>query len=81
MAADGQWQRIDGLWYEVTLAAMDVRDDKTRVVDVVLKRSVSARDRQLLLATHGRSGCYAITKRQLDRATLRKHGLVSVAVE
>jgi hypothetical protein len=75
MAADCQWQRIGGLWYEVTLAAMDQRDDKTRVFDVVLKRSVSGRDRQLLFTTHGRSGCYAIAKRQLDRATLRKHGL------
>jgi hypothetical protein len=81
MAADCQWQRIDGLWFEVTLAALDVRDDKKRVVDVVLKRSVSGRDRQLLFTTHGRMGCYAIAKRQLDRATLRKHGLVGSAAE
>ena len=81
MPADRQWQRIEGLWYEVTLAALDVRDDKTRVVDVVLKRSVSGRDRQLLLATHGRPGWYAIAKRQLDRATLRKHGLFSGTAE
>jgi hypothetical protein len=46
------------------------------VVDVVLKRRVSGRDRQLLLTTHGRVGCYAIAKRQLDRSTLRKHGPV-----
>jgi hypothetical protein len=81
MAADCQWQRIDGLWYEVKLAALDVLDDKTRVYDVVLKRSVSGRDRQLLLTTYGRVGCYANAKRQLDRSTLRKHGLVSGVAE
>lgn len=81
MAADCQWQRIGGLWHEVTLAALDLRDDKTRVFDVVLKRSVSARDRQLLATAHGRPGCYAVAKQQLDRATLRKHGLVVTSVE
>lgn len=76
-AADTQWHRIDGLWYEVKLAAWDASDDKTLVYDLVLKRTVSNRDRQLLRATYGRSGCHAIAKRQLDRATLRRHGLAS----
>jgi hypothetical protein len=76
MAADCQWQRIDGLWFEVKLAALDVRDDKTRVYDLVLKRYVSGRDRALLRATHGCAWRYAAAKRQLDRATLREHGLV-----
>jgi len=77
MASDCQWQRIDGIWYEVSLATLDVRDAKTLVYDVVLKRNISGCHRELLRATHGRSGCYAISKRQLDRATLRKNGLSS----
>jgi hypothetical protein len=81
MAADRQWQRIDGLWYEVTLAALDLGDDKARVYDAVLKRSVSGRDQALLRATHGCVGRYAAAKRQIDRATLRKHGLVGGAAE
>jgi hypothetical protein len=75
MSADSQWYRIDGIWYEVKLAALDVRDDKNVVYDVVLKRNVSGANRSLLDATHGKPGCYAIAKRQLDRGTLRKHGL------
>lgn len=79
MASNCQWERINGLWYEVGLAALDASDVKKVVYDVVLKRNVSICHRELLHAAHGRSGCYAFAKRQLDRRTLRRHGLDSEA--
>jgi hypothetical protein len=81
MAADTQWHRINGLWFEVKLAEWDASDDKPTVYDVVLQRKVSSRDRQVLRATYGHSGCRAIAKRQLDRATLREHCLAGGVAE
>lgn len=77
MSPDCQWQRIDHLWYEVRLAPIDTQDVNAVGYDVVLKRNVSGRQRELLLATHGRPGCYAVAKRQLNRTTLRRNGLSS----
>lgn len=73
MANDCQWRRIDGIWYEVTLAPLPA--DQAPVFDLVLGRTVDARQRELLRACHGRAGCYAAAKRQLGRKALRAHGL------
>jgi len=77
MAGDVQWQRIDGLWFELTMRP--VADAPQW--DVVLKRSVDDdyRFRALLKDTYGCASCFAIAKRQLGAAALRKHGLASAA--
>lgn len=77
MPTDGQWRCLDGLWFEVRLAPLDLDDSRTSVYDVVLKRTVCGVHRELLRACHGRPGFYAVTKRQLDGATLRRHGLAT----
>jgi len=73
MADDCQWQRIEGIWYAVTLAPLPA--DHAPVFDVVLGRAVDARQRDLLRARHGRIDRYAVAKRQLGRKALRAHGL------
>lgn len=74
MAADCQWQRIEGLWYAVTLAPLKPGDSP--VYDVVLGRTVAAKQSELLRARHGGADRYAVAKRQLGRKALRAHGLV-----
>lgn len=74
MAADCQWHRIDGIWYAVTLARLD-DSQAAAVYDVVLRRCVDGRQRELLHSRYGRPDRYAIAKRQLDGATLRANGL------
>ncbi|MFT3819751.1 MAG: hypothetical protein QM750_19335 [Rubrivivax sp.] len=73
MADNCQWQRIEGIWYEVTLAPLPA--GQTPVFDVVLGRSVDAKQRDLLRARHGRPDRYAVAKQQLGRKALRAHGL------
>jgi hypothetical protein len=77
MTPDCQWHRIEGIWYEIRLAALDVLDLEKLAYDVVLKRKLSGLHRELLYATYGRSDRYAISKRQLDRGILRRHSLIS----
>ena len=72
LAPDRQWHRIDGIWYEVQLRALD---DGPPAFDIVLKRPVSAWNRMLLKQTYGRGGVFAVTKRQLDGRTMARHGL------
>lgn len=76
MAADCQWHRIDGVWYAVTLLALEPSGE-AKAYDVVLRRIVDGRQRETLQARYGRGDLYATGKRQLDRATLRAHGLAS----
>lgn len=75
MAADCQWQRDNGLWFEVMLRPLG----DAKVYDVLLKRPVCRGDRELLHVRYGRSDSYAITKRQLGHKELRAHGLKSQA--
>ena len=75
LPADVQWHRLDGLWYEVRLLPLDHDGAGVPVFDVVLKRVVDARHQSLLGERYDRVGVYAAAKRQLDRKTLRRHGL------
>ena len=75
MAPDVRWQRIDGLWFELTMRELG-RDIGW---DVVLKRAVDGRHRTLLEQAYGCPCSYAIAKRQLGSDVLRKHGLESSA--
>jgi hypothetical protein len=75
MPADTQWHRIDGLWFEVRLAAFDVNDHKTSVHDVVLRRPVHGAQSRMLAEKYGRAGVYAVAKRQLSHKELRVQGL------
>jgi hypothetical protein len=89
MPPDVYWRRIDGLWFEVRLAPAGAPGQDFDAFDAVLRRQICIRwnwadgslfppgDGRLLADLHGREGCYAISKRQLDRATLRRHGLDS----
>ena len=79
MADNCQWQRIEGIWYAVTLAPLPA--DQAPVFDVVLGRSVDAKQRELLRARHGRPDRYAVAKRQLGRKALRAHGLACAEPE
>jgi hypothetical protein len=81
MAGDRQWHRVGGIWYEVTLRPLVLKDEKARVHDLLLQRAVGTRDHALLRATYGRADCHAVAKHQLGRQALRRHGLVSCAVE
>lgn len=76
MADDCLWERIAGIWYEVTLAPLS--PDQAPVYDVVLGRTVDARQRDLLRTRYGRPDRYAVAKRQLGRKALRAHGLACV---
>lgn len=75
MAPETQWQRVDGIWYEVTLAPLDLSAKARPVFDVLLKRLVDVRQRQLLSRQYGCPARYATAKRQLGSAALRSHGL------
>jgi hypothetical protein len=77
MAENVQWHRIDGRWYEVALAPCTFGDKDAAAFDVVLRRTVIAKDRDLLYRTYGRAGCYGQAKRQLGHKELRRGGLVS----
>lgn len=80
LGPDRQWHRVDGLWYEVTLARLDPADPGRKVYDVLLQRAVGPDQRALLRERYGaaHSQCYAASKRQLDGRTLRRHGLGNV---
>ena len=75
MAPDCQWHRIEGIWYEVRLGALDANESGTCIYDVVLRRPVNGTQRRLLHATYGQGGCCGIAKRQLGGPELRRHGL------
>lgn len=75
VAPDRQWHRIDGIWYEIALGALDASGAGSPVYDVVLKRVVDSRQRELLRARYGQPNLYAVGKRQLGSAALRAHGL------
>jgi len=79
MAHNCQWHRIDGVWYEVVLRMLDNRGQRTGAYDVVLRRTVDGRQRELLHARYGDPGVYAFAKRQLGRPALRANGLHSDA--
>jgi len=79
MAADCQWHRVDGVWYAVTLAPLDPSPQAASVYDVLLKRLVDGRQRDLLRRQYGCPSRYATAKRQLASAALRAHGLVGGA--
>lgn len=68
-----QWHRLDGLWFEVRLAPLG----DMPVYDVVLKRTVTSANRAELQACYGSGVLHACAKRQLDRHTMRRHGLES----
>lgn len=70
-----QWHRIDGLWYEVTLGALETSSDMTSAYDVVLRKVVTGRHRDALRERYGLPDRYATRKRQLGHAALRAHGL------
>ena len=72
LPAGVQWHRIDGLWYEVRLAPLP---GDVPVFDVMLRRMVSLANQQLLRQHYGSPSVHAHAKRQLDRKTLRRHGL------
>lgn len=72
LPANLQWHRIDGLWFEVRLAPLQ---GDVPVYDVVLRRTVDSANHQLLRQHYGSGAVHAQAKRQLDRRTLRRHGL------
>jgi len=75
MAPDCQWHRLEGHWYEVTLATLEASSDSVPAYDVVLRKLVSGRHREALRERYGPPDRYAIRKRQLGHAALRAHGL------
>jgi hypothetical protein len=75
MPDDVQWHRCDGIWYEVRLGPL-VAGSKERVYDIVLKKAVGVNS-AVLQQRYGACNRYAVSKRQLDAKTLRRHGLVS----
>jgi hypothetical protein len=77
MPAHCQWHRLAGLWYEVTLGTLDTANEDAAAYDVVLKKIVNRRHRNVLCERYGRADFYAIRKRQLGRAELRAHELQS----
>jgi len=68
-----QWHRLDGLWFEVQLAPLG----DVPVYDVVLRRMVTGANRMQLKECYGSGTLHARAKRQLDRDTMRRHGLES----
>jgi len=79
MPDDVQWHRCDGIWYEVRLGTL-VAGSKERVYDILLKKAVVV-NTAALLQRYGAGNRYAVSKRQLDAKTLRRHGLVSQPVD
>ena len=85
LAPDRQLHRLDGVWYEVTLAPIPPRAEGLRKwiaapFDVVLHCSAHAfaYDPKTGMANwrqYGTSDRYAVRKRQLGHAELAKHGL------
>lgn len=74
-----QWHRIEGHWYALTLAPLPAAP--ATAFDRGLRRAVGQRDHAVLKALYGVAGVYAEGKRQLDGATLRRHGLSEEANE
>jgi hypothetical protein len=72
--SDVQWHRVDGIWWEITVAPLVPRTKETRF-DVLSRRDVHwfAND----AARYGGGARYAVSKRQLDGRTLRRHGLTN----
>lgn len=76
LPAGTQWHRIDGIWWEVAVAPVP-RDHESKVFDVLLRKAVSLHVAEAERSRYGPGNLYAVTKRQLDRRTLRHHGLAS----
>ncbi|GHC02978.1 hypothetical protein [Thermomonas carbonis] len=85
-----QLHRLDGLWYEVDLAAIPVGADGSGVFDVVARQRVVAAERLVRSkqpdgsrvtrcdkAWYGKGDVYAWRKRQLGAPELRHHGLAN----
>jgi len=79
--SDIQWHRIDGIWYEIALGILDTSQVGPCAYDVIMKRIVDYRSRDLLSARYGAANRYASSKRQIDGRRLRAHGLASTADE
>lgn len=80
MAADVQWHRVDGIWYELSLRPVTDLTAISACFDVLLKRIVTPHQHQLLRQHYGSATHYAHHKRQLDAKTLRRHGLADSRV-
>ena len=78
MPAHIQWHRVDGIWYEVTLAELGDKRRNLPVYDTLLRRSVTHSNARLLTERYGAGNRYAAAKSQLDGRTLRQHGLVGI---
>ena len=59
----------------MTLATLNATGEWAAAYDVVLKRVVDGRQRELLRARYGQADLYATGKRQLGGLALRAHGL------
>ena len=79
--SDIQWHQIDGIWYEIALGILDTSQVGPCAYDVIMKRIVDYRSRDLLSARYGAANRYASSKRQIDGRRLRAHGLASTADE
>jgi hypothetical protein len=77
---------VDGCWFEVEIASLppqpEVRWDVLRRRTVNARTSVTHRrvDDQSTIDLYGRSGVYAVSKRQLAAREIRAHGLQVTAI-
>jgi hypothetical protein len=79
LPAETVCERIDGVWYLVTLASLGSACQEHPAYDVLLHRPVWAAHADALRARHGQRGLYAAAKRQLDAKALRRFGLENEA--
>ena len=81
VAADRQLHRINGCWFEVDIASLppppEVRWDALRRQTVNARTSIAHRrqDDQTTVDVYGRSGVYAVAKRQLGAREILAYGL------
>jgi hypothetical protein len=79
MAPDTVCERIEGVWYLVTLAPLGAACQAHPAYDVLLHRPVWTIHHEALRARHGKAGVYAAAKRQLDAKALRRFDLANDA--
>jgi hypothetical protein len=81
-----QLHRVDGSWFEVEIASLPPPPEARW--DVLRRRIVNARtsathrrlDDQSAVDVYGRSGVYAVSKRQLGAREIRAYGLQAIAI-
>jgi hypothetical protein len=83
LSAERQLHRVNGCWFEVELSALppppETRWDVLRRRTVNFRTSAANRrlDDQATIGVYGRTGVYAIAKRQLAAREIRAYGLAA----